>query len=235
MKTSVFIPCTQKHAHYIPGVVRSYCQGTVKPDEIVVFISGDRDYELFRNTHYEKHVKEKYLAGEARQKARDLCRGDIILYHDADDLPHPQRVEVVKYWFGHTDAAHMTHSYAFLGELPKWANRGTHHTSATMPKKIIPANVPVLGFGAIREMYFPDGQIGECSRTSSWGPLESIQHAGACCIRREVLDAVRWKRNDELVLAKANLSKAEDFEFCMECAFKLKSSMLNAVLYQYRV
>ena len=234
MKTSVFIPCTQKHAHYIPGVVRSYRQGTVKPDEIVVFISGDRDYELYRNTHYEKHVKEKYLAGEARQKARDLCHGDIILYHDADDLPHPQRVEVVKYWFGHTDAMHLTHSYAFLNRLPKGLSPSSYHTSATMPRKVISANVPIIYFQTIWKRYFNGGQIGECSRFTAWGE-PGIQHAGACCIRREVLDTVRWKRNDELVLAKVNLSKAEDFEFCMECAFKLKKSiMLGAILYQYR-
>lgn len=236
MKTSVFIPCTQKHAHYIPGVVEAYQRGTVRPDEIVVFVSGDsRSYEAFKGASREVHVRELVLAGPARQMAKKLCSGDIVLYQDADDLPHDQRVEVVKQLFESMDIMHLTHSYAFMGKLPLWADSRIHHTSETMPKTIDLKTVSVIGGGTIFDMYFPGGRITDCSRVSSWGPTDNIQHAGACCIRREVLNIVSWKKNNALVLAPINKGKAEDFEFCMECAFKFKkSAMVSAVLYQYR-
>lgn len=236
MKTSVFIPCTQKHVGYIPGLVEAYQHSTVRPDEIVVFVSGDsRGYEAFKSASREVHVRERVLAGPARQMAKKLCTGDIVLYQDADDLPHDQRVEVVKHLFESMDIMHLTHSYAFMGKLPPWADSRIHHTSETMPKAIDLKTVSVIGGGAIFDMYFPGGRITDCSKVLSWGPTDNIQHAGACCIRKEVLNIVSWKKNNALVLAPINRGKAEDFEFCMECAFKFKkSAMVSAVLYQYR-
>ena len=237
MKTSVFIPCTQKHIKYISGLVSEYQHGTVKPDEIVVFVSGNgRSYEVFKNTHYEKHVAGNVLAGPARQTAKQLCSGDIILYQDADDLPHPQRVEIVKHLFETMDIMHMTHSYAFMRELPSWADGKIHYTAATMPKTIEYKEISIIDGKKIFEMYFPGGRITDCSTAAcSWGSTDNIQHAGACCIRREVLNVVTWKKNNALALAPMNKDKAEDYEFCMECAFRFKkSAMISAVLYQYR-
>jgi hypothetical protein len=88
----------------------------------------------------------------------------------------------------------------------------------------------------IYKHYFPSGQITDCSKVSiAYGEQPYCQHAGACCIKREVLKDVQWKANDKLVLAPANRSKAEDYEFCMEVLFKMnRSMMIDAKLYSYR-
>jgi hypothetical protein len=169
--------------------------------------------------------------------AEELCLGDIILYQDADDLPHPQRVEIVKQYFETHDIVHLTHSYAFLGPLPPWADKNVHHTSSTMPQNINTKDIVFMNSEWISRLYFPGGKLTDCTRSaSSWGLKNCIQHAGACCVRRDVLQKIRWKKNCDLTLAPINRGKAEDYEFCMECAFAFqKSMMISAVLYQYRV
>ena len=238
MKTSIFVPCIQKHTRYIRDVVTAYCRGTVKPDEIIVFISGARsDCVVTRKSHVEINREDPFLAGPARQMAEELCSGDIILYQDADDMPHPQRVEIVKQYFERYDIVHLTHSYAFLGQLPPWADKNIHFTSNTMPRKIDAKDIVFMNGNWMEGEYFPGGELTDCTHSaSSWGPTDCIQHAGACCVRREVLNKVKWKKNTDLKLAPINRGKAEDYEFCMECAFEFKKSMMiSAVLYQYRV
>jgi hypothetical protein len=105
-----------------------------------------------------------------------------------------------------------------------------------LPGTIRAEDIKPIGNDFIQREYFPNGRLTDCSKqATSWGPDFCYQHAGACCISRDVLKQVQWKPNDKLVLATINKSKAEDYEFCMEVAFKFKKSvMLSPVLYEYR-
>ena len=108
MKVSVFVPCMMSHWTYLPKMICEYISGTVKPDEIVICLSGadvlpDREKEMFKRKYYGKvrlvTFDEHLYAGPARQKALELRDTDIIMFHDADDCPQRKGVEVVKYFF----------------------------------------------------------------------------------------------------------------------------------------
>lgn len=225
MKVSVFIPCTMKHFKYIKFLVSRYLLGTRKPDEIVLFLSGAQGTILFPvikgiKTHV---TSEIVLAGPARQMALELCSGDVVVYQDADDIPHPQRIEIIERMFQENDIVHLTHQYVFIGK-------------ESMPQKVYFERIKTWDGQHIYDHYFPNGDIKECGKISiSYGCPPYNQHAGACSIKREILKEVKWRLNNDLVLAPANRSKAEDYEFCMEVAYKYKKSMMIAAkLYAYR-
>ena len=43
--------------------------------------------------------KECKYAGDNRNCACEKASGDIFITQDADDIPHPQRIEIIKYMF----------------------------------------------------------------------------------------------------------------------------------------
>ncbi len=60
--------------------------------------------------HIVRHPKRK-LAGMNRTIAAQQAKGDIFLCQDADDIPHPQRVEITKYVFENYYVNHMLHQW----------------------------------------------------------------------------------------------------------------------------
>jgi len=109
-KTSVFIPCIFDHWHYLSMLIECYNYGTIKPDEIVIFMSGVEEKKFGTNKNVvhqtwniEKSnfdlkiiIKENvFMPSEARNQALDVCAGEIIIMQDADDLPTPNRVESI--------------------------------------------------------------------------------------------------------------------------------------------
>ena len=50
-------------------------------------------------------------AGKNRNRAAAATTGAIIIYQDADDLPHPQRVELIKRAFEEHEIDHLIHLY----------------------------------------------------------------------------------------------------------------------------
>lgn len=118
--TSVTVPCVAKHFTLIPDLLQQYSHQTQIPDEVVISLSeieklnsaevtavelGSWPFQLKIIKHYGK-VSE----GHNRNIALDNSIGDIILCQDADDLPHPQRVEVVKYLFENYYVEHLMHT-----------------------------------------------------------------------------------------------------------------------------
>src|SRR3990167_5690905 len=59
----------------------------------------------------------KQSAGKNRNIACSHAEGDILIAQDADDIPHPQRIEIIKYVFENYATEHLLHSY-FVGEKP---------------------------------------------------------------------------------------------------------------------
>jgi hypothetical protein len=225
VKISVFIPCIPRHWVFIAGIAAAYASGSVAPAEIVCFLSNAAGVATDRrNINGIRVITSNDLvhAGPARQKALDLCSGDIIMYNDAEDIPHPQRVEIVKREFEQNDIMHLTHSFAFInepkvGRIDKYASWGQ--------KKI-------------NETYFRNGRLTDCKVALSYGHHIARQTAGPCCILKSVLKKVKWEssRNVRLhPLAKPGImSGGEDYDFCMKVAYMFrKSKMIDAKLITY--
>lgn len=121
MTTSVIIPCHYLHAHYLPQLIKAYAEGTVLPDEIVISLSEAKKVEKkiideINDTKWPFPVNlltfdYPITAGGNRNKACMQASGDILIGQDADDLPHPQRVEIIKYFFENYQLDHLMHGW----------------------------------------------------------------------------------------------------------------------------
>lgn len=122
MTTSVIVPCVARHFFWLSGLLESYQNQTVRPDEIVISLS---EVEKLSPSEIDKlenglwNFKLKILRnegviidGENRTIAMDNSTGEILIFSDADDLAHPQRVEIVKYFFENYEVEHIIHCYA---------------------------------------------------------------------------------------------------------------------------
>jgi hypothetical protein len=119
-------------------------------------------------------------------------------------------------------------------------NAKLNFASLFSPQKLSPERIYAA--------YFPRGVYADCvSITKTYGKriargFNNLICTGALFIRKEVLNHVQWRHPDNLQLKvtdrphhQAGVRYAEDYEFCMECAFKLRKSMIiSSPLYYYR-
>ena len=125
--TSVIVPCYHKHAMYIKELLTAYEKQTVLPDEIVISVSQVQKIPnnildelqqgswLFSVTILSS--KKQLFAGQNRNIAGTHAKGDILICQDADDVPHPQRVEIIKYFFEHYNIDFLMHQYYLSHEI----------------------------------------------------------------------------------------------------------------------
>lgn len=121
MSLSVIVPCHSKHAKFLPKLIEAYAEGTVLPDEIVISLSGaDRVskevIDKIKNSSWPFPVillteNLPLAAGANRNRAAKIANGDILASQDADDLPHPQRIEIIKYLFENYKLEHLMHGW----------------------------------------------------------------------------------------------------------------------------
>jgi len=122
MTTSVIIPCHYKHARFLSQIIKEYSSGTVLPDEIVISLSNaDKVPQEMINAIKGNDCPfavvlltsdQPLSAGANRNKAAKIAKGDILIGHDADDLPHPQRIEIIKYFFENYELDHLMHGWS---------------------------------------------------------------------------------------------------------------------------
>ncbi len=118
---SIIIPCHPAHFPLLEELLTAYATQSVVPQEIVVSLSECEKIAPALRMALEQHSwpftfrllchKQKYPAATNRKLAVAGSRGDLLLFQDADDLPHPRRVEIVKYIFEHQPVHHLVHSF----------------------------------------------------------------------------------------------------------------------------
>jgi glycosyltransferase involved in cell wall biosynthesis len=121
LTTSLIVPCCAKHATHLFGLLKIDENQTVLPDEVVISLSESKQVEshilnALHNGTWTFPVtlilsEKKLYAGENRNKACEHATGDIFICQDADDIPHPQRVEIIKYFFESYHVEHLIHQY----------------------------------------------------------------------------------------------------------------------------
>lgn len=122
LRTSVVIPCHPDHFVLLEPLLEQYSMQSVLPDEIVVSLS--EAHKVLCTTLEQKtwpftfrllkHA-QKYPPGKNRNEACANATGELIICQDADDLPHPQRVEIIRYLFSHYQIEHLLHRWAPSG------------------------------------------------------------------------------------------------------------------------
>ena len=120
MNISVVIPCIHFHFKHLPGLLNRYSQQTLIPKEIIITVSEYNKIDNTINLENQKYPfilriiknNEKKRAGENRQIGSEEASGKYIVYQDADDIPHFQRIEIMNYFFEVKNANHITHLLA---------------------------------------------------------------------------------------------------------------------------
>lgn len=105
-KTAIIIPCHWNHFKFLFPLLEDHCNQSILPDEIVISLSEadkvlDSDLTSLKNHPWPFELNlictnEKKSAGENRQIASDASSSDLLICIDADDLPHNQRIEIIK-------------------------------------------------------------------------------------------------------------------------------------------
>ena len=227
MKTSLVIPCTPEHFLCLSKILHYYRLGTVKPDEVVVSLSNSHlvsrasiDFvKSEMSSSFDKFVllehHRKLTHGPNRQAASEASTGDLIIYSDADDVPHFKRVETIRHFFMNRDIMHLNHW--FCREDAKFTDFSLEEVEFVDPDELSNHYFSNCGLHEIHSK-FPGG----------YGQAFGRTHGGHTSVRREVLEKVRWKDWDEL------FGPAEDWEFCFETAHIFrKSAVLKIDLIKY--
>lgn len=126
MKISVIIPCAGQHFQFLSPLLIAFQTQTSPPDEIVISLSSiehleKEEVDALEQKRWPFHVKiirsvGKQSPGLNRNIAANQTTGDVIVSQDADDLPHPQRIEIVKFIFENYVVDHLLHKWIPEGE-----------------------------------------------------------------------------------------------------------------------
>jgi len=239
MKVSMVIPCAPKDFYKLCNVLNFTASCSKKPDEVILGIS---QIHMFQQDELEKVQKlgptlfnefkitgvvDKHWPGPNRQRASEVATGDIIIYQDADDLPHFQRVEHISRFFEEMDIVHLNSAY--------------FHSAFTYEHRVNYEDVKTVESNTIYKRYFPSGDLKECTKvTWSYGDNLGFKfpliHVGATSIRRSVLEKIQWKDVKDLTLCddQGFKHRTEDYEFCMSLLHTFnKSLLIDAPLYYY--
>jgi glycosyltransferase involved in cell wall biosynthesis len=135
LTVSVIIPCVPKHAPYLFNLLSHYARQTEVPQEVIISISqidliSKMLIDAITSTDWPFKLiiirnARKTSAGKNRNLGAEAAQGDILMFQDADDIPHPQRVEIIRYFFGMYDIYHLMHFYVVPkrmvnnGEVPE--------------------------------------------------------------------------------------------------------------------
>ncbi len=178
MRTSVIVPCHYKHFYLLPDLIDYYAQQHVRPDEFIISLTtSQKKYiptdliECVLTKQYPFVVKivedENEYPGENRNAACRASTGDILLCQDADDLPHPQRMEFIKYLFENYKVDFLIHRL-FLneGNFPNYSLQDIVHNSCY-----------VSDYSTIFDRY---------------GSISNGVHNGVVVITRAVFDQFQW-------------------------------------------
>ena len=115
MKIGVAIPCFDKHLTYLFLLLDSIETQTVLPDKVCVSCSSTVSFPSSRKYSFPLEIvltNEKRNAAQNRNIAMDRLRDmDYISFMDADDIMHPQRIEVLRNVFEEQNCQMILHNY----------------------------------------------------------------------------------------------------------------------------
>jgi len=244
MKLSLVVPCYHKHFNYLNEVLQNYANGTVKPDQIVIslngckFISNDK-IDTLENKYKGVFIELKILRSNKvlnRAKARNVARAhitsDIVSFCDADDVYHPQRIEIIKYFFENNDIDHLLHSY-ILSDC--FENRNSNHCFLCKNSKnnrFIKytdfSKIDYCKADIINKLNFSHPSIKPDVKTVigfNKNMKQILPHHGMLTVKKKVFDTI---------LFNEKYPRGQDSLYCQEILYKFKNTMLiDAELAKY--
>lgn len=124
LTVSVIVPCAAEHVSKLAGLLVNLRRQTRKPDEVVIAVSGcERSnvpkFNIPNMPGYTfdvvvVHDRNKAWAGANRNRAAAAAQGGLLICQDADDLSHPQRIEITASLFEKYEIDHLMHFFYYL-------------------------------------------------------------------------------------------------------------------------
>ncbi len=124
LTVSVIIPCSYKHAKHLDELLHRLEQQSVLPNEVIISLSEYNKVEPILIENIKRGpwafpcilltAEAVQYAGENRNIGCAHASSDILILQDADDIPHPQRIEVIKYFFENYHVNHLMHQYVMV-------------------------------------------------------------------------------------------------------------------------
>lgn len=118
MKIGVAIPAYFGHINALFNLLDSIQNQTILPDKVIVSCSSSKDSDFEKMKQYTFSLKiitieEKKCAAQNRNiAALQLSDVDYITFIDADDIMHPQRIEILLKTFQEDNSDIILHNYA---------------------------------------------------------------------------------------------------------------------------
>ena len=109
----VAIPCYEGHIELLKTLLDSINIQTINPNIVVVSCSSTKELILNKTYHFNlKIVTTEHLknAAENRNIACKYINTDIITFCDADDIMHPQRIEIILNTFNNNNIDILYHN-----------------------------------------------------------------------------------------------------------------------------
>ena len=128
LTTSVIIPCHYGHFKHLFALLEIHTQQSVIPDEIIISLSESEKIPIEEINALKDYpwpfkftlicTNEKKTAGENRNIALESASGPLLLFFDADDVPHPQRTEIIKEIFEEYEVNFLFHCFTYEEAFP---------------------------------------------------------------------------------------------------------------------
>jgi len=244
MKTSVVIPATNGNFGYLNCILRHYEDGSVRPDEVVISISNAHlldgaEIDKLENKFGKSFIvnilrhDQKMIQGPNRDAATMEATGDIIISNDADDMPHPRRVEIIQGMFERHGIVHLNHAYQKIYNRTRPTCKAVVHKNNEFNEV---AQIQSIKGDEVFKHHFPNCNIPNQEERKKalqsktrpnphilgfdkpyGGGLQWEIHAGCPTFRRDVFQTLRWRNTEEV---------AWDYDFCMDVLYYFNKSMI---------
>lgn len=112
MKFTLCITCWSQDVHMLNQTLSCFKSQESHPDEIIVV--GNQLNEIKVADSAIKTFAEPTRRSPSfnRNKGAEIASGDVIIYHDVDDLPHPQKIQFIKKAFTEHDVDAFVHGFS---------------------------------------------------------------------------------------------------------------------------
>jgi glycosyltransferase involved in cell wall biosynthesis len=83
-----------------------------KPDEVIIVGNNLREIKVDNSAIRTFAEPTRRSPSFNRNKGAEIASGDVIIYHDVDDLPHPQKIHFIKKAFLEHDVDAFVHGFS---------------------------------------------------------------------------------------------------------------------------
>jgi len=177
MSIGVAVPCYYGHISRLNDLLDSIENQTVKPNKVVVSCSSTKEpfeikkysfyVEVLLNENYKNAAQNRNIA---ISKLNDM---DYVTFMDADDIMHPQRIEILLRIFKETNCDIILHNYSDKHEFTNYNSFNYKINQLTR-----------CGSGCIRHLYF------------NYSIKDKIHHSQSS-VKQHILEKVRYPEENE--------------------------------------